>query len=252
MTTVLTIWKDYQGAGTYCLLFLIAWTYLFFTEEKKQIRAILVYGAGALQLLFFLPLFFTFYSMLDEGTYYRILWVIPMTVVIAYAGVKLHTKRPVLALILLSLILILGGKYVYSSPYITKAENLYHLPQEAINICDAIMPAEDEERVNATFPLELVHFIRQYSTKIQMPYGRDMLVDGWNAGEHPLLTCIKQDTISLPELTDLATEYGQNYFVVDKHKTLEGNPEKNNVELVLETEQYLLYWNKNLPLLKKQ
>lgn len=251
MTTVLTIWKDYQGVGTYCLLFLVAWTYLFFTEEKKQIRAILVYGTGALQLLFFLPPFFTFYSMLDEGTYYRILWIIPMTVVIAYAGVKLHTKRPVLVLAMLSLILILGGKYVYSSPYITQAENLYHLPQEAIDICDAIMPAEDEERVNATFPLELVHFIRQYSTNIQMPFGRDMLVDGWSVGEHPLLTLLKEDTISLAEFTELATEHNQNYFVIEKYKQIEGDLQKTNIELLLETEQYFVYWNKNVPILKK-
>ena len=58
----------------------------------------------------------------EAGTYYRILWLLPMTVVIAYAGVKLIGRHTRIGLAAIVIVLVLGGEYLYKSQYVTRAE----------------------------------------------------------------------------------------------------------------------------------
>ena len=51
----------------------------------------------------------------EAGTYYRILWLLPMTVVIAYAGVKLIGRHTRIGLAAMVIVLVLGGEYLYKS-----------------------------------------------------------------------------------------------------------------------------------------
>ena len=173
MENIIDIFKAYNGTGYYCILFIAALIYLWFSEEDKSIRAILVIAPTIIQILFFVPYFYMLYNMLDEGTYYRILWLLPMTLVIAYAGCKVIGDNTKMGLFIMSMILIISGSLVYTSVNMSRAENLYHLPAEAVTVCDMVMPEEGEERVWVAFPPDMVHYVRQYSTEIQMPYGRD-------------------------------------------------------------------------------
>ena len=88
MQTIMTIFKEYGGTGYYSILFVLALIYLGYTEEDKRVKTLFVYIPAVMFVLFFLPPFYMLYNRLDEGTYYRILWLLPMTVVIAYAGCK--------------------------------------------------------------------------------------------------------------------------------------------------------------------
>ena len=113
----------------------------------------LVESSLVITVLFFLPFTKTVMNLLGEGeTYYRILWLLPMAVVIAYAGIRLFGKHYRIGFVLLTLVLVLTGKSVYDSPYLSKAQNRYHIPNSVIAICNEIMPAEEEERVWAVFP----------------------------------------------------------------------------------------------------
>ena len=80
MQTIMTIFKDYGGSGYFSILFLLALIYLGFTEEDRRIKTLFVYIPAVILILFFLPPFYMLYNRLDEGTYYRILWLLPMTV----------------------------------------------------------------------------------------------------------------------------------------------------------------------------
>ena len=94
MKEILTIFRDYTGNGFLTILYILALLYLWMAEKNKTPRAIFVYGASAIQILFFIPLFYYGYQLLDKGTYYRILWVLPMTVTISYAAVKILGRYP--------------------------------------------------------------------------------------------------------------------------------------------------------------
>ena len=244
MNTTIEIFKEYNGTGYYCILFIIALIYLWFTEEDKRIRVLLVYTPALIQILFFIPYFYMLYNRLDEGTYYRILWLLPMTAVIAYAGCRVMGVHTKIGLALLSCILLIGGTYVYSSPYMSKAENEYHLPQEAIEICDMIKPDEGRERVWAAFPTDLVHYVRQYTTTIQMPFGRNSMVETWLKDDNAMYDLYIQPEMDLGELSELAEEYYCNYIILEKdHVLTGGKPEDYDIIKIGETENYDVYRN---------
>jgi len=243
MQIIMEIFKDYGGTGCYTILFVLSLIYLGFTEEDKRVRTILVYIPAIMLLLFFIPLFYMLYNSLDNGTYYRILWLMPMSAVIAYAGCKAIGHHIRIGVLVGCIVLIISGTYVYASQHITKAENAYHLPQETIEICEMIRPAEGEERVWALFPAEQVHFVRQYTTTIQMPFGRDNLVESWDWARHPLYTLLQQEIIPVEELSELSIENYCNYIILLKTMKVDGDLEEYGIRLIGETENYLVYRN---------
>lgn len=85
---ILQFYKNYIGNGAIFLLYLAALLYLIFAEKKKQTRTILVSAPVAVMVLFSFPPFKLLFEVLglDSETYYRILWLLPMGIIIAYAG----------------------------------------------------------------------------------------------------------------------------------------------------------------------
>ena len=243
MNTIFATFKNHSRVGLYSVLFITALIYLAYHEEDKWTKNILVYIPTTIQILFFVPLFYMFYNKLDEGTYYRILWLLPMSVVIAYAGCKAIGRHIKLGLLIGCVVIALSGSYVYASQHMSKAENPYHLPQETVEICEMIRPAEGEERVWALFPAEQVHFVRQYTTTIQMPFGRDNLVESWDRIIHPLYTLLQQEVIPVDELSKLSIESYCNYIILLKTMKVEGDLEEYGIVKIGETENYIVYRN---------
>lgn len=249
MKDILLIFQEYTGAGFFTILYLLALLYLWVSEKNEAVRSIFVYGAGVLQLLFFIPLFYYGYQLLDKGTYYRILWLLPMTMTIAYSGVKILGRYPRIGMILGVILIAVSGKCVYSNTYMSKAENAYHIPQEAIDVCEMIMPEEGQERVTGVFPDDLIHFIRQYTSEIQMAYGRDYLAPDWTYGDHPLRQVMNLSRIPAGKLAALATEYNCNYIVLSKGKDIAGNLESQDMVKIGETEHYDIYQNNRIDII---
>lgn len=248
MQNIIEIYKAYGGMGFYHILFLVALIYLAFTEEDKRVKILLVYTPAVMQLLFFLPPFHAIYNSLDEGTYYRILWLLPMTIVIAYAACRIIGTHLKSGVVILGIILVISGNLVYDSVHLSKAENAYHLPKETVELCDMIKPAEGEERVWASFPVEQVHFVRQYTTDIQMPFGRDCIVDSWNyyAEVPAMYTLYCMPEIPADRLAAEATLANCHYIVLLKTQVVAGDLVAQNVEYFGETENYIVYRNKQV------
>ncbi len=254
MLEIWTVFRNYCGTGIYPLLFLAALVYLFFAEKDRKIRLVLVESSLVTAVLFFLPLSKTVMNALGEGeTYYRILWLLPMTVVIAYAGIRLIGRHRRTGMVLLAAILMVSGHYVYKNQFISKAQNRYHIPDAVIAICNEILPAEDEERVWAVFPEELIYYVRQYTSEVQMPYGREMLEPSWawNWDTHPIYEVMRENPIDLNALVPLLTEYHCQYLVLNRSVPVKGDPAKCGLELIAQIEAYDLYRNPAVELYKK-
>ena len=252
MKEILTIFMDYCGSGIYPFLFLLSLIYLFVTEKDRKIRLVLLEASAVILVLFFFPLFKAGMELVEEaGTYYRILWLLPMTVVTAYAGVRAIGRHMRIGLVLLAAVCILGGEYVYGNINVSKAENRYHMPAEVPAICDLIMPKEDEERVWAVFPSELLQYIRQYTSEIQMPYGREMLVASWNHTEHPLYALMEAETIRIDLVAELLDDYGIQYLILNKAKPVRGEPSEFGLEKIGEIGGYDVLRNTDVPVYKK-
>ena len=98
------------------------------------------------------------------------------------------------------------------------AENAYHLPQETIDIVDLIEP--EEGRITVLVPADLIYYIRQYSTNIELPYGREMLIARWNY-YHAMYEAMEQaEVIETETFVELAREYPCAYIVLKEDRKL--------------------------------
>lgn len=233
---VIAQYKGYIGTGMIAGLFLVALVWLFVSEKNRNTRIVFVYMPVVVLFLFFCPLFAKIVNLFTgEEIYYRILWLIPVVPVLAYAAVRLMLqcagKKRLVVGAALGGIIILSGSLVYESPYFSKAENRYHVPEAAVKICDAI--EVEGEWVNAAFPEELIPFVRQYSPWINMPYGREMLISRWSVWgfQSELYDLLKQESLDVKRITELAREQGCDYVVFADGKKLSESFESCGFEL---------------------
>lgn len=215
----------YMGTGLIVIFFLLAMIYLLITEKRKPVRIMLVYMPVFVLLLFFNPLVTGLvYRYADNEIYYRILWLLPVTVVIAYAVVKIYGelkgKQKIFFAIVSVLLIMVSGSYIYSNDFYRKAENIYHVPESVVNICDAI-EVEGRE-VMAVFPEELIQYVRQYSPVVCMPYGREITVDRWNYSME-LYDVMEADVIDARRLCELARAHACAYIILPDDKEVVGD-----------------------------
>jgi hypothetical protein len=248
------LFHRYMGTGLIFTWFIVMLCYLLLREERKYLRVLFVYIPLAILALFFNPwLGEIFYRYVAEDIYYRILWLLPVTVVIAYGIVHVYgtldgNKKRWFVPVCLLLILV-SGKYIYSDVHFHKAENLYHVPQSVADICDYI-EVEGRE-VMAAFPQELMLFVRQYSPTVCMPYGRETQLDQW--GNHnPFYEAMNAPVLDIPELVRMARENGCHYLIVPKEKSKEGDFQVYNFQLLTTIRGYEVYGDtENVPALIK-
>ena len=93
--SALLMLKMYSGNCSLTLLFVASLIYLWITEKNKGRKAILVYVSVAILAMFLFPVlsYFVVTIMNEEEIYYRILWALPMGIVISYAAVKFSSHE---------------------------------------------------------------------------------------------------------------------------------------------------------------
>ncbi len=241
MENVVTF-KLYGGNGFLLVLFLASLAYLLITEKDMRKKLVIAIAPFIVLLLFFLPITkIAFVAILDDGsdTYYRIMWMLPMGICIAYAGCRIFEAHKRIGIVVVSALIILCGSIVYKNQYVSKAENLYHIPQVAIDICDVISPDEGEPRVRAVFPEELVHFVRQYDTNIMMPYGRDIIAWNYYNAVHEAFE--KVETINAEELLAATRETKCRYIIMHKDRSIDVPLEELGLTIVDTIGGYNIY-----------
>ena len=179
----------------------------------------------------------------NANTYYRVLWIIPMYVTIAYAFTKLiaslnSTVKRRTAVGVAAVVIIISGSCVYANEHVYMAENIYHLPQNVIDICDKIKPTEDEGIVRAVFPPELVYFVRQYDPNILMPYGRDYVDHDYYTG---VFKVMKEEEIETQELLYYTRVDLDRYIILPADKKLDEDITMYDAKLVGTIDGYNIF-----------
>lgn len=239
----LKLFQEYMGTGLIMIWFLISLLYLWLTEKRKHIRVMFLYVPLVLLLVFFNPLVAKVVSGLADGEiYYRILWLLPVTPVIACAAVdfcgKLAGYRKYVGITVALILFMVSGSLIYRNPYFQKAENVYHVPMSVVDICDAIeVPGRE---VMAVFPGELLQYVRQYSNVVCMPYGRNIIVSKWIV-QNDLYDVMEQETIDAAELADLAREEQCAYIILPESKILVGRLQDQEYEEFGRMHGYVIY-----------
>lgn len=239
---IIAFYEKYTGTGMLMVLLLAAVIYLFITEKNKAAKILFLYVPVFLLALFFNPFFAKIvYRFTGDEIYWRILWLVPVVPVLAYAAVKIifsvSGKKRGLAGAGLVLILMVSGKLVYKNPDFVKAENVYHIPQTVVDLCEAI---REEDIVRAAFPIEHVYYVRQYTNDIYMPYGREMLRSDWEA-KNSLYDLLIVPVLDVEAVTAALREWDCEYVVLSVEKELDGTFEAYDFDFFYETENYVVY-----------
>lgn len=239
----------YMGTGLIVIWYLAATIYLAIAEKRKNIRIMFVYVPLILLLIYFNPLFtWIVYNYIDSEIYYRILWLLPITIVIAFATVeiygKLQEKKRALFAVVTAGLMMVSGSYVYNDGFFKEAENFYHVPQSVVDICDAI-EVEGRE-VMAVFPKELLQYVRQYSPVVCMPYGRETTVQSWDdewhfASNNDLFQAMEAEVIDAKQLAELARANLCAYIILPEDKKVDGSLNAYDFETFGQVEGYIIY-----------
>lgn len=237
------LFRGFMGTGLIMGWYLLALIYLWFTEKDRRRRILLLYVPLAVLVLYFNPLFARLvYGIVGDEIYYRILWLMPVTVVIAYAAVSLYGRlkgrKKYLYAVFAAVLVMVSGSCIYASPHFRRAENLYHMPQEVVDICDAIQ-VEGRE-VMAVFPREMLSYVRQYTPLVCMPYGREMLVERWRTS-NPLYDAMEAKVLDMDVILPLAKTYSSHFVIVPGYKKTIGNVEDYDFILVDQIDGYDIY-----------
>ncbi len=237
------IFKLYTGLKLLLLLTLLMWIYLLFREKERRNRIMFVYAPLIIVLLFLFPLSRKFFvaAGLDPETYYRILWTIPMGIITVYGFCRLFENHRKAGTLLAAALIALFGSFVYQSDYISKAENQYHIPDTVIEVCDLIEPENPRARVSAVMPPDLIHFIRQYSARINMPYGREMLVSQWDYYNAVYEAMEGSEIVDMEKLLEATREEYCQYIVMAPGRQSDRDPLFYGLELVGEVDGYRVY-----------
>lgn len=253
------MYRDFSGSGMTTVFFLAALGYLWFWEKDKSIRVIFVYMVTAVFVLFFFPLFsyLAIYHFLDTEVYYRFLWLMPMGVLVCYVIVRVLEElssgsKKALFAVACAAIIMTQGSLVYANPMVTRAQNPYHLPQSVIDTADIL--DVDGQWVKAVVPSEMVQFIRQYNSKIMMPYGRDMLVEQWDVqgGNREMYEAMEADIIHAQYLVLLCQQEKVDYIVVRQTSQIGGDFEEWGFLKIASVTGYDIYMDKHSPYYKQK
>ena len=239
----LVIFKLYTGMRPLIVLAGLAWLYLLFAEKDKKIKTLYVFAPVLILLLFLCPLSRKFFvaAGLDGATYYRVLWTIPLGVITAYGLCRMFEKHRRIGLAVSSALIIFCGNLVYKSAYISKAENLYHIPDTVVRICDLIAPEGVQGQVMAVVPEELVYFVRQYNAAIRMPYGREMVEGQWDYYNEVHAAMEETEIIDLEELMEATRKEYCQYIVINRTRQVKGDPEELGLQFLADIDGYRVY-----------
>ena len=238
--------KLYVGDGMHMVLLAAALLYIIL-YEKEKIRRILFAGYAVLfVLLYFCPLvIFGMGKLIGSLVYWRMLWLLPTPVIIAYAMVMAWKrmapgwKRTGLA-VLFSLAICLTGQNVYlqNTPF-TEAANLQMVPALAASVCTIIRDiCREDESVLVAAPEELTWYIRQYDAGIGQVYGRR---GGARTGGKRIRRQLLKDKIYPDILCQDAREIGCNFIVLtDKGKRVK-LMEDRGFAVVGRVDNYVIY-----------
>ena len=238
---IFRLYSQYSGRGILMVLFFMVLFYLTFVEKNQTVRTVLLYGSIALIGIIFLPVvYFLYVKYVDATTYWRMWWMIPTGIGLAYAGTQMVWKHRWTGLVLIFIVLVLGGDYIYlRSAEVDWAENIYQIPDEVVEIAD-FLEDYDDGIVFAAFPPEMLIFVRQYDVDLRMPYGRERLDPNWS-GSNGFYLLMSSNSLDFHALAEKCRYNYTRYIIVDGHKQYLNAPDNNGFALIYETGRYRVY-----------
>lgn len=254
-----TAWENYimfNGTGMHMALFLAAVVFMggsCKTGQEKSDASLLAQYAVFFFAVFFCPLTAKIIIKYCVGAlvYWRMFWILPIPTVIAY-GFALRLKmedvkwKRVVGMAGMCLVIVVTGSRIYTSENFIKAENLYKLPQDVIDVCDIINDDAHKHKIDekkAVVVNELLPYIRQYDGSIKMPYGRNALKNekGQSKNGRKIFTLMSDPQVDFERLAKRSKKEQCNYLVYYKTEPENESLKNAGYERIGESSAYVVY-----------
>lgn len=227
--------NQFWGDSSYMVLLTISLIMILWNKKKNQRgKTMAVYSIMVLILIiynpFVAPIGLHFFSE-DRWAYMRIFYLLPLMPVIAYALTdyyadevdcteKVGKKIKFLAIICITVIIC--GRTFDSSMYI-KAQNVYKIDQQALEIGETILEDSKEQKVQILLPENdnIIYGIRQYTGNIIIAGSSDGIKDS-------------------ESLEGAEENYDFQYIVIRKDKFLLRMLEQHSYQYLAATEDYYI------------
>lgn len=236
--------RSFSGTGFLFILLILSIAFLSVRYNKSENRYMLVWYPVAVLLIYFCPVWIWYAANRnDSDILYRLLWMIPAGVIICVALIELvyliPAKNRAIGAVAAVVLIIICGRYTYANTQFTKAENIYHMPQNVVDICNEIeIPGRE---VRACFPDELLQYVRQYSAYVHMPYGRDIFFSGYMKPDAPIWYILQEEEIDTEALVGELRNTETHYFIIDGERKLEPGLEQYDFVLISTIDKYDIY-----------
>lgn len=213
--------KLFTGCGLSVVLFLGGLLFLGIKLKKSATRTMMVWFPVFALMIFACPIWILYNKIRDDGAIlYRLMWMSPISLVVGYAIIEIITMLPkkykTVSFVGAILVIMLCGKYVYSNPMFSKAENAYHVPETVAKICDELKVEGREIRV--CMPIEFIQYTKQYSPYICLTYGRYVLYGMPDAPNSKVKDILEKDVIDAEALCEELRATKSPYLVIGKDK----------------------------------
>lgn len=242
---IIAEYSKYTGTGIFMVLFFVCLVVIAISDKNHSNRSVLLFGSIFTLAVIFFPLTHYFYTTyVDVSTYWRMWWLIPMGVGLAYVGTMLITEHRITGLLLAFFIFILGGRLVYTSnPYFGKAANPYKIDANVMALCDFLDELDEEEIVVAVAP-ELLTLVRLYDPYLYMPYGREQLDINWGnnwgfSNEFYEVMC--EENTDFSKLREQCVKFNTKYLILNNLKTYINSPEEYGFKYFVTNGNYDIY-----------
>ena len=175
---ILTFWNNYWGESFFPYLLVFAFVYLLiFRRKNRNIKYILTYLLIML-FLFFCPVTAKIIQKcIGSNVYWRVLWLVPSTPVIALAMTELvrshHKIMQAVLVILCIAVIAVSGREIYQAGNYARVNNYQQVPDEVAGICELIQADAQGERFVFASDDEVSSYVRVYDPSIYNLIGRN-------------------------------------------------------------------------------
>ena len=215
--------NDYTSTGMYMGIYFCMLLLMYLYSRERRYKTDIVYPAVTMLFTIYiaLPFIKVFAGLgLDALIGPRTFWALLPMVVIAFGFVMIVSgvtseRKQFIAVLAVVAVLALSGEFKINNNVFPKAENLYKLPQELLDISDEVLK---NGKVTLIVPYETAHVFRQYSSDIHLLYGEDAtILRVYPASYDSIIACEQMQT-EAPDLNfikDIAKENEVDYIVFD-------------------------------------
>ena len=169
-------YRLYYADGFFLIMAIFSYLYLFVHEKNS--RKCFLYPVALLAFCVVNPALY--WLVFRQIIYWRLFWVIPDAIIIAYAVTKMvqNSQRrtdKIIVLVIFAVFVLVKGTNVYKNGGFSVIQNLEKVSKPVEEVCAAMLEIEESPR--CILPAPLLSEARQYSGEIQSLYGRN--VDGY-------------------------------------------------------------------------